>query len=285
MLGERLFFEKRLSANNTISCASCHLPEHGFADTVALSRGVGGRLGKRNTPSCANVSGRSLLFYDGRAASLEDQVHFPITDTNEMAARLPAVIRRLSADRQYKAMFKKVYNAAPSATNLADAIAAYERTLETSASPFDRYMDGDEKAISESAIRGREVFMGKKAKCFDCHFSADFTGDEFRNIGLYDGKKYTDEGRYAITRNMEDLGKFKVPGLRNVAVTWPYMHNGMFRTLREVIDYYDDPYKTVSNPVNIDTLLQQPLHLTEQEKTDLENFMLTLTDDRFVKKN
>lgn len=282
MLGERLFFEKRLSADNTISCASCHIPEHGFADTLAFSVGVGGRLGKRNTPSCANVSGRSLLFYDGRASSLEDQVHFPITDTNEMAARLPAVVRRLAADRWYSAIFRKVYNAAPSAENMADAIAAFERTLETSASPFDRYMDGDETAMSASAIRGRELFMSKKAKCFDCHFSPDFTGDEFRNIGLYDGLAYNDEGRSAITHNKDDIGKFKVPGLRNVAVTAPYMHNGMFRTLREVIDYYDDPYKTVANPVNIDTLLLQPLHLTGQEKTDLENFMLALTDDRFV---
>ena len=283
-LGERLFFEKRLSADNTLSCASCHLPEHGFADTVAFSRGVGGRLGKRNTPSCANVSARSHLFYDGRASSLEDQVHFPITDTNEMAATLATVIRRLTADREYKSMFKTVYNAAPSAKDMADAIAAYERTLETSSSPFDRYMDGDETAISASAVRGRELFMSSKAKCFDCHFSPDFTGDEFRNIGLYDGKTYTDEGRYAVTHDKGDLGKFKVPGLRNVAVTAPYMHNGMFRTLRQVIDYYDDPYKTVASPINIDTLLLQPLHLTEEEKTDLENFMLTLTDDRFRKR-
>ena len=284
MLGERLFFEKRLSADNTISCASCHIPEHAFADTLAFSVGVGGRQGKRNTPSCANVASRPFLFYDGRASSLEDQVHFPITDTSEMAASLITVIRRLAADREYKAMFKQVYGAAPTAANMADAIAAYERTLETSSSPFDRYMDGDETAISASAIRGRELFMSKKVKCFDCHFSPDFTGDEFRNIGLYDGRTYNDEGRSAITHNKEDIGKFKVPGLRNVAVTAPYMHNGMFKTLREVIDYYDDPYKTVASPVNIDTLLLQPLHLTDEEKTDLENFMRALTDDRFITK-
>lgn len=283
-LGERLFFEKKLSADNTLSCASCHIPDHGFADTVALSVGVGGRLGKRNTPSCANVSGRPYFFYDGRAASLEDQVHFPVTDPNEMAASLATVIKRLGRDKEYNAFFKQVYKSPPNATNLADAIAAYERTLETSSTPFDRYMDGNDTAISPSAIRGRELFMSKKAKCFDCHFSPDFTGDEFRNIGLYDGKTYNDEGRYAITHNKEDLGKFKVPGLRNVAVTGPYMHNGMFHTLRQVIDYYDNPYKTVSNPINIDTLLLQPLNLTESEKTDLENFMLTLTDDRFIKR-
>jgi len=283
-LGERLFFEKALSADNTLSCASCHIPEHGFADTAAFSIGVGGRLGKRNTPSCANVSARPYLFYDGRASSLEDQVHFPVTDTNEMSAQLSLVIKRLAANKEYRTFFKMVYGSAPNATNIAEAIAAYERTLETSSTPFDRYMDGNDAAISASAIRGRELFMGKKAKCFDCHFSPDFTGDEFRNIGLYDGKTYKDEGRYAITHNKEDLGKFKVPGLRNVAVTGPYMHNGMFRTLRQVIDYYDDPYKTVASPINMDTLLLQPLHLTEEEKTDLESFMLTLTDDRFITK-
>ena len=126
--------------------------------------------------------------------------------------------------------------------------------------------------------------MGPKTKCFDCHFSPDFTGDEFRNIGLYDGRKLKDTGRYVITRNKKDIGKFKVPGLRNVAVTAPYMHNGMFKTLKEVIEYYDNPYKVVPKPINIDTLMEKPLGLTAEEKLDIEHFLLTLTDDRFVKR-
>lgn len=280
-LGERLFFEKKLSANGAVSCATCHIPAFAFSDTVALSKGVGGRLGRRNTPSCANVSARPYLFYDGRAASLEDQVHFPVEDTSEMGSTLSAAAARLAADKEYKALFRKVYGTPPTAAALADAIATYERTLETSATPFDRYMDGNDTAISASAIRGRELFMSSRAKCFDCHFSPDFTGDEFRNIGLYDGRKFTDEGRFAISHDSADLGKFKVPGLRNVAVTAPYMHNGMFRTLKEVIEYYDDPYKVVPKPVNIDTLMRKPLGLTAMEKQDLENFLLTLTDDRF----
>ncbi len=283
-LGEMLFFEKMISANKDLSCASCHIPEHGFADTVPFSIGVDGRLGKRNAQSCANMSERSFFFYDGRAATLEEQVKFPIEDENEMGLPIAEAVVRLNKDKTYVQYFKAIYKQAPNETNLKSAIAAFERTLETSDTPFDRYMKGNDSAISLSAQRGRELFMSDKAKCFDCHFSPDFTGDEFRNIGLYDGVKYKDEGRYAITKDKSDMGKFKVPGLRNVAVTAPYMHNGMFKTLREVIDYYDDPYKTVAHPVNMDSLLLQPLHLTEQEKTDLENFMITLTDDRFVKR-
>lgn len=281
-LGERLFFEKMLSRNNTISCASCHLPAYGFADTVALSIGARGLPGKRNAPSCANMAGRDLLFYDGRALSLEEQVRFPIEDTLEMDLPIAEAVKRLRQHSDYSQWFKKIYGAPPSEKHLKDAIAAYERTLETARTPFDRYMAGNEQAISAAAVRGRELFMSEKAKCFDCHFSPDFTGDEFKNIGLYDGITYTDKGRAAVTGNAADIGKFKVPGLRNVAVTAPYMHNGMFATLRQVIDYYNDPYATVAHPINIDSTLLQPLHLTEGEKDDLEAFLLTLTDDRFA---
>lgn len=283
-LGEMLFFESKLSATRKLSCASCHIPDHAFADTAALSLGIRGRLGKRNAPSCTNIAGRPYLFFDGRAASLEEQVKFPIEDENEMGLPIADAVSRLNKDKSYIRYFKAIYNEPPTEANLKSAIAAFERTLETSHSPFDRYIDGDTLAISKSAERGREIFMGSKAKCFDCHFSPDFTGDEFRNIGLYDGVTYKDMGRSAISGDKNDIGKFKVPGLRNVAVTAPYMHNGMFKALREVIDYYDDPYKVVPHPVNMDTLLQQPLHLSEQEKTDLENFLLTLTDDRYKKK-
>lgn len=280
-LGEQLFFEPMLSADRTLSCASCHIPAFGFADTVAFSKGVNGHKGLRNAQSCANMNERSIFFYDGRAATLEEQVRFPIEDSNEMGLPINEAVQRLRANKNYVLWFKKLYGEPPTEKSLKAAIATFERTLETSKTPFDRYMAGDENAISDAAKRGRELFMGSKAKCFDCHFSPDFTGDEFRNIGLYDEKTYKDKGRYAITHKPEDLGKFKVPGLRNVAITAPYMHNGMFRTLREVIEYYDDPYKTVASPINIDTLVQKPLGLTTQEKDDIEQFLLTLTDDRF----
>lgn len=284
-LGEKLFFEKALSLDQSISCASCHIPEYAFADTVTFSRGVGGRLGKRNTPSVTNMAGRSLMFYDGRAKNLEDQVHFPVEDPNEMAFTLEQAAKRLKKKKEYKQWFQSVFNEAPNAQNIARAIAAYEESLETSNTPFDNYMNDKQPSMSTAAIRGREVFMSKKAKCFDCHFSPDFTGDEFRNIGLFDKNQFLDKGRFEVTKDSADLGKFKVPGLRNVAVTPPYMHNGMFSTLEEVIEYYDNPTKFVAHSINADSLLQKPLGLTVQEKSDLVEFMKALTDFRFIKSN
>lgn len=285
-LGELLFNEKRLSSDLTLSCASCHIPRFAFADTTELSKGVGNKLGTRNTPSLTNISARPLLFYDGRATSLEHQVHFPVRNEVEMNFSIAGGIERLRYDATYRRYFEAIYGHAPDSASLVDAIAAFERSLETSNTPFDRWMAGDSSAMSAAAIRGRNLFMGSKTKCFDCHFSPDFTGDEFRNIGLYDAASPTlnDVGRFGITHDSLDLGRFRVPGLRNVAVTAPYMHNGMFKTLRQVIDYYEQPHLSVKNPINIDTLLQKPLSLTEQEKTDLESFLRALTDDRFVPK-
>jgi cytochrome c peroxidase len=276
-LGKKLFFDNILSENYTKNCASCHIPEFGFADTIAFSIGVHGRKGKRNAPAITDLTDRPLLFYDGRATSLEDQVHFPIEDFNEMNLPINEAVKRLNKSKIYRKLFAEVFNETPNRKNLELAIAAYERTLQTTNTKFDKFMNDDSTAITPSAQRGREIFMGTKAKCFDCHFSPDFTGDEFRNIGLYDAKKFTDEGRYTITKNKHDLGRFKVPGLRNVANTAPYMHNGMFKTLREVINYYDNPYKTVEQPINLDSLLEKPLHLTEQEKIDIESFLLSLS--------
>ena len=141
----------------------------------------------------------------------------------------------------------------------------------------------DTSLFTASAKRGREIF-NTKGKCFDCHFGPDFTTDLFRNIGLFNGKDLNDSGRYVVTRDPKDIGRFKTPGLRNIAVTAPYMHNGMHKTLREVIDYYNEPDKFISNSVNRDTLLAKPLGLTEQEKQDLEAFLNSLTDARFLKK-
>ncbi|MBU6340733.1 MAG: cytochrome-c peroxidase [Bacteroidetes bacterium] len=282
-LGEKLFFDPILSADSTVRCASCHIPEFGFADTLVLSRGVGGRLGKRNAQGITNMSGRPHFFYDGRAASLEDQVLMPIQDTLEMRANLELVTRRLQKHPLYSLWFEQVYHAPPNSSMLAQALAAYVRTLETANTPFDRWMRDKPNPMSDAAVRGRRVFMNK-GKCFDCHFSPDFTGDEFRNIGLYNGKNLSDKGRYNVSQNPPDLGKFKVPGLRNVAVTAPFMHNGMFKTLEEVIDYYDEPDRFVPDAINRDSLLAQPLHLTLQEKSDLKAFLEALTDDRWSKK-
>lgn len=282
-LGELLFFDSILSRDNQVSCASCHKPEFAFADNVPFSFGVDSLLGGRNAPSAMNQSARSFFFHDGRAESLEEQAAGPIENPVEMDLALAAATRKLNEHPQYKQFFIKLFGKPADPKNIVKAIAAYEETLSTSNTPFDLYMnDIDTTKFSESAKRGRIIF-NEKAKCFDCHFGPDFTGDQFRNIGLFNGKDLKDSGRYVITKKIEDIGKFKVPGLRNVTVTGPYMHNGMFKTLREVIDYYDQPDQVVPNSVNRDTLLSKPLHLSEQEKQDLEAFLKSLTDYRFVK--
>jgi cytochrome c peroxidase len=282
-LGKKLFFEKKLSKDNSISCGSCHRPEFAFADTVAFSKGVYNRIGKRNTPSSMNMASREIFFFDGRAATLEEQAVFPIEDHLEMDILIDKAVQKIATDKNYNTLFNKIYKTKPTKSNILDALASFQKSLETT-SPFDEYIAGDTSAISASAIRGHKLFIDPKNKCFECHFTPDFTADEFRNVGLFDGKKLNDSGRYAITKNPNDIGKFKVPGLRNVAITAPYMHNGMFKTLEEVVDYYNNPYLTVSQPINIDTLLLQPLHLTEENKKDLVSFLKTLTDPQFKNK-
>jgi cytochrome c peroxidase len=282
-LGEKLFFEKLFSKDKSISCASCHNPKNAFADTVRFSVGVGGKKGVRNAPSVMNMAARSAFFYDGRANTLEEQVHFPIEDEIEMNFNLKDVVSRLNKNSDYGTWFKKIFKEKANEKNIAIAIAEFERTLESSSSRFDNFMNDRLPSMNEAAIRGREIFMGSKAKCFDCHFSPDFTADDFKNIGLYDDRQFRDKGRYVVTKKIEDLGKFKVPGLRNVALTAPYMHNGMFNTLEEVVDYYDNPYNVVPKPINMDTLLLKPLNLSTTEKSDLVQFLKALTDIKLEK--
>ena len=281
-LGELLFSDPILSENNQISCASCHIPDFAFADTSKVSKGVNGKLGSRNTPSAMNMNDRSFFFHDGRSETLEEQAAGPIENPVEMNLPIAEAIKRLNADKNYKTYFKAIYKESPNRSNLLDAIASFERTLETSNTPFDRFMNKDKSAISEAAKRGQIIF-NEKGKCFDCHFGPDFTGDQFRNIGLYNAKDLNDKGRSEITKDSTDIGKFKVPGLRNIAVTGPYMHNGMFKTLSEVIDYYDTPTAFVKVSINSDSLLLKPLGLTKAEKSDLLEFLHTLIDDRFTK--
>ncbi len=282
-LGEKLFNDPILSLDTSISCASCHIPAQAFSDTVAFSKGVSGKVGNRNAPALTNMANRELFFWDGRANSLEQQVLFPIANADEMNLPIAQAILRLQTSNYYKKVFKKVFKNAPTSENLALAIAAYERTLESSSSPFDRYMNSEDTShYSSAAERGRKLFMGK-AKCFDCHFSPDFTGNEFRNIGLYNAQEWHDKGRYAITYKKEDIGKFKVPSLRNAAITAPYMHNGSFTTLAQVIEYYNNPSTKIHNSINRDSILQKPLGLTSQEKKEIELFLHTLTDDNYRK--
>ncbi|MET6996355.1 cytochrome-c peroxidase [Chitinophaga defluvii] len=282
-LGEQLFFDNILSKDKTLSCASCHLPQYAFADTVAFSKGINGTPTTRNTPAITNLSGRPNYFWDGRAATLEEQALQPIISPAEMGLPIQEAVDRLNADVVYQQAFRQVFNTPVTEKNLLQAIAAFERTLETANSPYDRYINGDDHAMSPEAIRGRLLFIGK-ANCNNCHSGEDFTADRFKNIGLYNGKNLLDAGRFDATRDTAHMGFFKVPGLRNVAVTAPYMHNGMFKTLREVIAYYNKPDVVVHDGINRDLSLNAPLNLSEQEVSDLEAFLVALTDDRFVKR-
>jgi cytochrome c peroxidase len=280
-LGEKLFFDPVLSADRTISCASCHKPEFAFADTAALSKGIHGRPTKRNTPALTNQSGRPNYFWDGRASTLEEQAKQPIIAADEMGLPIAEALQRLNNDSGYVRAFRKLFNSVPTEKSLLQALAAFERTLETANSPYDRYIAGDDQAITPEAARGRLLFIGK-ANCSNCHSGEDFTADRFKNIGLYNGTTLTDAGRFDITHDSAQLGFFKVPGLRNVAVTAPYMHNGMFKTLREVIMYYNKPDAFVQDGLKRDLSLNEPLNLTDTEVNELEAFLKTLTDDRFI---
>jgi cytochrome c peroxidase len=283
-LGKKLFSEKILSKDSSVSCASCHIPTFAFADTVAFSTGIGGKLTKRNTPSVLNMKNRPYYFWDGRAASLEEQALMPIQNPDEMGLPIEEAVNRLNRSKEYKQLFQRIFNQKPDAKNLAAAFSAFEKTLETVDSKFDDWSN-NLKNLSASEERGRQLFVGDKAKCFDCHRMEDFTTDEFKNIGLYNEKELNDAGLYNLTNKESDKGKFKTPGLRNIAVTAPYMHNGMFKTLEEVLEYYNNPQKFVSNPINIDDALKQPLGLTDKEKKDIIAFLKTLTDKAFLKKN
>jgi cytochrome c peroxidase len=282
-LGKKLFSEKILSKDSSVSCASCHLPTFAFADTVAFSTGIEGKLTKRNTPSVLNMKNRPYFFWDGRAASLEEQALMPIQNPDEMGLPIEEAVSRLNRSKEYKQLFKKIFNQPPDAKNLAAAFSAFEKTLETVDSKFDDWSN-NLKNLSASEERGRQLFVGDKAKCFDCHRMEDFTTDEFKNIGLYNGKELNDAGLFSLTNKENDKGKFKTPGLRNIAVTAPYMHNGMFKTLEEVMEYYNNPQKFVSNSINIDDALKQPLGLTDKEKKDIIAFLKTLTDRKYVKR-
>lgn len=279
-LGEILFHDPILSLDSTISCASCHKPEFAFSDTSAFSLGVGGHLTRRNAPSIMNTLSRDVLMWDGRAATLEDQALLPLEHPGEMNMHRDSAIARLNRTPRYKRWFNQMYKRDADVKLLCASIAYFQRRLETSDTPHDRWLADKTPGLTEQQVRGRDIFFGK-GNCLECHFTPDFTGDEFKNIGLFNGKNLDDPGRFDATKDSTDLGKFKVPGLRNVAITAPYMHNGMFKTLEEVVDFYNDTDSVVPDAINKDILIKK-LNLSSQEKADLVAFLKSLTDDRFA---
>ena len=271
-LGKQLFFDKRLSADNTISCGTCHIPSKAFADNNDIGKGIEGRKGFRNVPSQANIAYHPYFLKDGGATSLEAQVLVPLKDHNEMDFSLEQAAERLSGDPVYEEYSLKSFGKKFDAEVLIEAIAAFERTLISGNSKFDQYKRGLGD-LNDSEKKGMQIF---NLNCASCHSNFDFTDYSFQNNGLY--LNYEDKGRGRITLNPEDDGKFKVPSLRNVAVTAPFMHNGSLKSLEEVVNHYNVGGKPHPNK----SKLIKPLNLSVEEQKDLINFLHTLTDPLFL---
>ena len=272
-LGRLLFFDPRLSSDESISCASCHNPEQAFVDNEVTSRGIGGKKGTRNTPTVINAALQPYQFWDGRASSLEDQVLLPLENQLEMGGSVSRIVDRLNQLPQYRDAFRRVFGAPVTRENLAQALASFERTVLAGNSAYDRYAAGNPTALSSKAVEGMKLFEGK-ANCRLCHQGDTFSDGLFHNLGVgWNGSGFADEGRKALTGIVKDRGAFKTPTLRQVAQTGPYMHDGSLPSLEVVVDFYNRGGK--SNP-HLDPLMQ-PLRLTPQEREALVEFMRSLS--------
>jgi cytochrome c peroxidase len=283
-LGRKLFYEKKLSRDSTLACASCHNPMLGFTDGQKHSTGVGGKTGTRNAATVINAAYFPSLFWDGRAASLEDQADKPIANPIEMGQGHDVWVRKLDADPAYKAAFQKTFGPGPATIGkVTKALAAFERTVISGNSPFDRYeFGGDKKALGAAAIHGLAIFRDpQRGNCTSCHTIGEkyalFSDGKFHNIGVgVNGEgELTDLGRYGETKNESDKGAFKTPILRNVAETAPYMHDGSLKTLKSVVDFYAGGGN--SNPY-LDKQIKE-IKLSGPERADLVAFLKSLTGD------
>ena len=272
-LGKRLFFDKNLSKDKSISCATCHDPAQGFSNGAAFAQGVAGTIGTRNVPSVVNRLLGRTQFWDGRSETLEAQALGPLFNPDEMAMDENLLLERLRTDPVYLVLFQQAFDAEPTLDGVLQAIATFERTLLSETTPFDRYeWNGEKMMLSDTAVRGIALFRGK-ARCSTCHIGTNFTDEKFHNLGAGEGAGQNDPGRAAVTKKTEDFGKFKTPTLRNVTLTAPYMHDGSLATLEEVIAFYDSGGRP--NP-NLDKEIK-PLQLTDTEKADLLEFLKSLT--------
>jgi cytochrome c peroxidase len=314
-LGERLFFDGRLSADGSVACATCHDPRRAFSDGLPTSVGIGGLLGRRNAPTIMNALYEKRQFWDGRVGTLEQQALLPIINPLEMGEpSLAAPVAEIAKDPEYRAAFQRAFGRAPDATDLARAIAAYERTQIAYDTPFDHFIAGDRKAISDDAQRGWQLF-NTRGRCNKCHARdekvldpTNFTDNDFHNIGVgivrHDvvalarraeemvastDKEAVDKaaiqtdmsalGRFLITTKPADMASFKTPNLRNVLVTAPYFHDGSQQTLWDVVDHYNKGAGLHDPWLDEDI---QPLALSEHDIDDLVAFMASLTSPEYA---
>lgn len=292
-LGRRLFYEVRLSADNSLSCGSCHQQAKAFTDGLKLSKGVDRSFTGRNTMALVNLLWSRRFFWDGRSASLEDQASFPMVNPHEMGQSLQISVKKLKATNYYPSLFKAVFGDEKiTAERIVAAIAQFERTLISSDSKYDRYLNGSAQ-LNDDETRGMMLFNTspnpqkgiRGANCAHCHGGAKNYLELFHNNGL--DSIYADKGMAAFTGIKTDHGRFKVPTLRNIALTSPYMHDGRFATLEEVVEHYSERVKSSEA---LSAFLQNqsnergaiPVKLNAAEKKDLIAFLNTLTDDTFV---
>ena len=287
-LGQRLFNDPRLSRSNAVACLSCHSPAHSFADSKRVSVGHEGRLGQRNTPGLRGVAQIKPLFWDGRASSLDEQALGPLQHPDEMAMDVPALPAKLAALDDYPAQFDAAFGQGAGVTlpRILTALADYQRTLLPPVTRFDTFLEGERTALNDRELLGLHLFR-TKARCMTCHSGALLTDQQFHNLGLtyYGRKKYEDLGRYLVTGKDGDVGKFRTPGLRGVAQSGPWMHNGLFPQMVGLLNMYNagmsrpvphnaqqaaDPKFPVTSP------LLRPLQLTSDEIIALKSFLEVL---------
>jgi len=310
-LGDMIFDEKRLSVDNSIACNTCHSPRNGFTTHTEASRGVGDQIGKRNAPSILNTLFYKSMFWDGRAATLEEQATLPILNPIEMGQKEPKdVVAKLAAIPEFVQAFQEVFGHPVNWEDMGKALAAFERTRLSSEAPFDRFLRGDEKALNASQRRGWALFTGK-ARCASCHTYDPalplFGDNRFHNTGVAAGKQdfnqlatravnsaaagnqaeidklaletaFSELGRFLVTKKREDVGAFKTPFLRDVLLTGPYMHDGSLETLWDVVEFFNKGGE--SNPFR--DVEMKPLGLSAGEVEDLVNFLGALTSERFA---
>lgn len=270
VIGWKLFFDATLSRNQNISCASCHDPDKGYGDGLQFSQGTHGDTLTRNSPSVVDLAEAKHLFWDGRSNSLEEQAQGPLTNPQEMDLTLEEVVQRVRGNVEYRNVFEKIGVKEIQINNITGAIAAFERMLITGESAYDRWLVGDSKALSKSQKNGRFLFF-TRGQCAICHIGENFTDHSFHNVGT--GTK-NDLGRFSITNIDKDAGVFKTPALKNWRGKEPFMHDGRFATLEEVIAFYTDPPEPEVGKSELD-----PLGFSQRDQKDLLAFMEAINGD------
>lgn len=268
-LGRRLFFDPALSVDGTTSCATCHRPENAFSSPLTLPKGVGDRIAKRHAPAILNRHLGSVQFWDGRMTTLEEQALQPIETENELANTIEAVLKTLSESPEYRTAFDAAFTDGITKENLAKAIASFERIIITAESPIDRFVTARESVLTKAQRQGLWLYESKGG-CWQCHAGQNYSDEQFHNTGVSWGKG--DLGRFEHTGEESHRGQFKTPTLRNVGMTAPYMHDGSIKSLREVVEFYNDGG---THNAHLDSKMK-PLELTEQEINDLVEFLKAL---------